>query len=199
MNNLIPARQSAFSDLQLIPLEREFPQSTALEQLFAVLYRQRFLIAGCVGLCLLLGALISLATPRQYTAAASVQLDQQTPQVFGDNALDPQTSVQDSDRFLQTQLDHLRSRSIAERVVDELRIPKSTATLSAIGVEHSDEPTTRALAVWALQSRMNTRLGLNTRLAQVSFTSGDSNVSARIANGFADALAESNIDAKQET
>ena len=49
MNNLILSGQSRFADLELVPLEREIPQSTALEQLFAALYRQRYLLAACVG------------------------------------------------------------------------------------------------------------------------------------------------------
>jgi len=199
MNNLVLSGQSRFADLELVPLEREIPQSTALEQLFAALYRQRYLIASCVGVCMLLGALVSLTAARTYTASASVQLDQQTPQVFGNNDLDPTPSVQDSDRFLQTQLDRLHSRSIAERVYEELGIGKSPATLRALGVEPADQATNEALGVAALQAGMDARLGLNTRLAQLSFTSYDANVSARVANGFADALAESNIDAKQDT
>jgi len=199
MNNLVLSGQSRFADLELVPLEREIPQSTALEQLFAALYRQRYLIASCVGVCMLLGALVSLTAARTYTASASVQLDQQTPQVFGNNDLDPTPSVQDSDRFLQTQLDRLHSRSIAERVYEELGIGKSPATLRALGVEPADQATNEALGVTALQAGMDARLGLNTRLAQLSFTSYDANVSARVANGFADALAESNIDAKQDT
>jgi len=199
MNNLVLSGQNRFADLELVPLEREIPQSTALEQLFAALYRQRYLIASCVGVCMLLGALVSLTATRTYTASASVQLDQQTPQVFGNNDLDPTPSVQDSDRFLQTQLDRLHSRSIAERVYEELGIGKSPATLKALGVEPADQATNEALGVAALQAGMDARLGLNTRLAQLSFTSFDPNVSARVANGFADALAESNIDAKQDT
>ena len=46
---------------------------------------------------------------------------------------------------------------------------------------------------------MRARLGLNTRVADISFSSGDPNVSANIANGFATALAETNLDTKQET
>jgi polysaccharide biosynthesis transport protein len=199
MNNLVLSEQNRFSELGLIPLGRDIPQSTALEQFFAALYRQRYLIIACVSLCMLIGALISIATPRQFTASASIQLDQQTPQIFGDNDLDPTPSVQDSDRFLQTQLDRLRSRSIAKRVYDELAIGKSPAALKAIGVEPGDDSTNESMAVWALQDHMDARLGLNTRLAKLSFTSSDPDVSARVANGFADALAGSNTDAKQET
>ena len=199
MNNLVPAASHQLASLQMMPVEREAPQATGLEQLYAALYRQRYLLLACVGLCMVVAATVSLLTPRQYTAFASVQLEQQTPQVFGDNALDPEPAVQDSDRFLQTQLDRLRSRSIAERVAKDLALARSPQSVKAIGVSPDDPATTDALIIDALQNGMRARLGLNTRVADISFSSGDPNVSANIANGFATALAETNLDTKQET
>lgn len=201
MNNLVPAASTSFADLQMIPIQREIPRTTALEEILAAVYRQRYLIIASVGICVLLAAIVSLITPRQYTATASVQLDQQTPQVMGDNnnsSLIPEPSIQDADRFLQTQLDRLRSRSIAERVVDDLHLVKSPAAIKALAIEPSDPATTRELVVETLQANMQAQLGLNTRLAQISYTSRDPKVSSDIANGFADALAESNLDSKQQ-
>jgi polysaccharide biosynthesis transport protein len=199
MNNIVPVAPNSFADLQMIPLQREVPRSTPLEEILAAVYRQRFVIAACVSVCVILAAVISLAFPRQYTAQASVQLDQQTPQVLpAANQLDPEPSIQDADRFLQTQVDRLRSRSISERVISDLHLDRSPAALKAIGVVPSDPRTTHELIVAQLQERMKTALGLKTRLVQVSFTSGNPVVSARVANGFANALFESNMDAKQQ-
>jgi len=103
MNNIVPVAPNSFADLQMIPLQREVPRSTPLEEILAAVYRQRMVIAACVSVCLILAVIISLALPRQYTAQASVQLDQQTPQVMpAADQLDPQPSIQDADRFLQT-------------------------------------------------------------------------------------------------
>lgn len=199
MNNLVPAAPGSFADLELIPMQRESSRSTPLEQLLTAVYRQRIVIAASVGICLLIAALVSAFSGSHYTAFASVQLDQQTPQVFdNNNGLDPTPSAQEADRFLQTQLDRIRSRSIADSVATKLQLAKSPAALRALDVDQSDGATTQELVVQALQENVQAALGLNTRLAQISFTSGDPQLSARVANGFAEGLADSNLDAKQQ-
>jgi capsular exopolysaccharide synthesis family protein len=198
MNNLVPVAPNSFAELQMIPFQRDIPRKTPLEDVFAAVYRQRYIIAGSIGICIAIAAIITVFWPRHYTATASVQMDQQTPQIFGDNNLYPEPVVQDSDRFLQTQVDRLRSRSIADRVLDDLHIVKSPAAIHALGVTPTDPRTTRALLVQALQTNMQVALGLNTRVAQISFTSPDPRLSANAANGFANALSDSNLDIKAQ-
>ena len=200
MNSLVAAAPQSFSELELLPVQRTVTRATPIEQLLTAMYRQRWVIIASLGVALLLGIVFSLMQPKQYTAAASVQLEQQTPQVFGANELDPQPSIQDADRFLQTQLDRVRSRSIADSVATSLKIDKSPKTLAALGVEDVTDPSlARGMAVSELQNRVEAKLGLNTRLAQITFTSGDPEVSAQMANGFAEALANANIEAKMQT
>jgi polysaccharide biosynthesis transport protein len=199
MNNLIPMPSPTYADLELVPLERQVPQQTALEQFVAALYRQRLVIAVAMGVALLVGIALSLTTKPQYTAVASVQLDQQAPRVFADENLDPSTDEKDSARFLQTQLDRARSRKIAETVAGNLHLAKSPASLDALGVDEQTQQAAHQEAINKLQEGVQVTLGLNTRLAQISFTSGDPYVSARIANAFAESLVAANLNAKVET
>lgn len=199
MNQLVPTASRSFAELEMIPLQRDVAPATALEQIVTAIYRQRFVILGAVGSCILLALIASLVSAKQYTAYASVQLEQQTPRLFGDKDLDPQPSMQDADRFLQTELDRIRSRSLADSVATKLRLEKSPPAMKALGIEPSDSASDHEAAVTELQDNVKAALGLNTRLAQISFTSGDPNVSARVANGFAEALADANLDAKLQT
>ncbi|HET6535862.1 MAG TPA: polysaccharide biosynthesis tyrosine autokinase [Sphingomicrobium sp.] len=198
MNTLVPAAPRSFAELEAIPYARPMSQATAVEQVIAAVYRQRFVIAIAVGVCMTIGALVSILSPSKYTASASVQLDQQIPQLLGDKGLDPQVSIQDSDRFLQTQIDLIRSRSIADSVATKLKLAKSPQALKAIGIDDPgpDAETAHAVAVAQLQDNVQVQLGLNTRLAEIYYTTTDANLSARIANGFAESLQESNIDSK---
>ena len=201
MNQLVPAASTPFADLELVPMRPEFGHATPLEQLITALYRQRWVIAAAVGLALAIGVVLTFALPKQYTAVAQVQLEQQTPQLLGDKDFDPQAPVQDANRFLQTQLDRVRSQSIAETVVDKLQLSKSPATLVALGIDPTDAPDAkiaRQLAVYQLQGNVKALLGLNTRLAQVSFTTADPKLSANIVNAYVDALSTSNIEGKQQ-
>lgn len=199
MNSLVTASPQSYSELEFLPVQRPVSRATPIEQLIAAIYRQRWVLIASLGIMVLAAVLFSMLSPKQYTAVASVQLEQQTPQVFGANELDPQPAIQDSDRFLQTQLDRVRSRSIADAVASKLKVEKSPATLAALGVETegvTDPATLKSLATSEMQTRVAAKLGLNTRLAQITFTSGDADVSANMANGFAEALAEANVEAK---
>jgi capsular exopolysaccharide synthesis family protein len=198
MNNLVPAGRTNFSELELVPVPREPTQNTSLERVFASIYRQRMLVATVFGAVLLLGLILTVLTPKRYTAVASVQLEQQVPRAIADPDLDPQPNVQDSERFLQTQLDRVRSRSLAETVEARLGATKSPAVQKALGVEGSDPAAVREQAIAMLQQGVTAQLGLNTRLAQITFTSFDPNVSARAANAFAEGLAASNVNSKIE-
>jgi capsular exopolysaccharide synthesis family protein len=173
-------------------------QASSMEQVFAAVYRQRWVIGIAIAICLALSAAYSLLQPSQYTASSSVQLDQQTPRLLGDKDLDPEVSIQDSDRFLQTQLDLIRSRAIADAVVKNLHLAKSPKALKDMGLSDITPGTEEAVAVAALQANVQADLGLNTRVAQISYTTSDPVLSAKIANAFAEALQYENISGKIE-
>jgi capsular exopolysaccharide synthesis family protein len=201
MNSLITTAGPRSADLELVPFERPIfdrapPRPTALEQLLAVAYRQRLVIIVIMSVAILIGAYLAITSEPRYTAVASVQLDQQAPKVFADQSLDPQSGEKDADRFLQTQLDRAQSRTIAEAVASKLKLANSPAALQALGVEASSSEIAQQAAVTKVQEGVELTLGLNTRVAQLSFTSGDPNVSATVANAFAEALVAANIDAK---
>ncbi|MFC7536045.1 GumC family protein [Sphingomonas sp. GCM10030256] len=194
---LSPAR--SFTELELLPTQRQSSQRTGLEEFFAAVYRQRFVIAAAIALALIAGAILTLTAEPRYTAVASVQVDEQAPKVFADDSLEPQADARNAERFLQTQVDLARSRTIAETVASNLRLVESPAALKALGVEAPDRQTAERLAVQKLQENVQVGIGLNTRVAQLSFTSGDPNVSARVANAFTEALIAANLDRKNQT
>ncbi len=61
------------------------------------------------------------------------------------------------------------------------------------------QPAGKESLISSLQSNVQAKLGLNTRIAQIEFTSFDPAVSARVANTYADALAGSNLQTKIST
>jgi capsular exopolysaccharide synthesis family protein len=214
MNNLVPAAPRTFADLELVPLQREMAPSTPIEQILASAYRQRYVIIAAFFIPIIIAAALNFILPHNYTAVASVQLDQQVPRVVPDNDLDPDISTQDAARFLQTQLDRVRSRNLAEMVDAQLKIEKSPQLLKALDIDPNNpgiiyniknlfglaQPfNVRTAVIGALMTDVNAQAGLNTRLAQITFTSEDPNVSAQIANAYANSLVASNIDTKLQT
>lgn len=192
------ARDSAISNAGTPPaapsfVERPAPRESVARQLFAAVYRQRWPLIVSLGAALALGLLAALLLPRSYTAIASVQFEQQTPQVISADGLDPEP--QDTNRFLQTQLDKIESRSLAQDVVAALDLAQSPQMLAAIGGPFETEEE----LLEALQEGVSAELGLNTRLARLAFTSRDPEVSARLANAYAEALVAQNLRGKVET
>jgi len=173
--------------------------AASLRQMRASVYRQRYLLIAIFAAAILIGALLTFLAPRLYTAVASVQLDQQAPRVLPNNELDPAPVIGDADRFLQTQLDRLVSRNMAELVERRLKVSANPRSLEALGFESGGADASRSEVVSALQAGVSAQLGLNTRLARVTFTSRDPAISALVANAYADELAGSNVLAKTET
>ena len=199
MHNLVPVSQSGYSDQELAYYRSEPSRSTSIQRVTAGVYRQRILAIVIFIAAVALGAIFTFRAPRLYTAEASVQLEQQAPRVLSDPDLDPQPNAQDADRFLQTQLDRVRSRSLAEAVADKLQLTRTPAYLTALGVEPVPPEEQREWAITELQNNVRAELGLNTRLAKITFTSRDPTVSARVANAFAEALVASNLNSKLAT
>ena len=75
-------------------------------------YRSKNWIFGIFTGCILLGIVFSLLTTPVYQSAATIQIEQQAAKVTGTEDNDITAAVQDSDRFLQTQLDIIRSRLV---------------------------------------------------------------------------------------
>ncbi len=197
MNNLVQAYPTSLPALERVNLPRQSSNATRLERVGAIFYRQRLLGLAIFVVVMLLGAVLTFTAEPRYTAVASVQLEQQAPRVLPDPDLDPQPGPQDSDRFLQTQLDLVRSRTLAETVAGKL--PATAATIRALNVEEATAEEQKEAMIAALQTNVRANLGLNTRLAQIEFTSFDPEVSAQVANGYAEALAGANLQTKVST
>ena len=188
----------SFADLEFVPLQRQVSHRTGLEEILAALHRQRLVILTAMAITLLVAAILTLTAKPSYTAVASVQVDQWAPRVFADDNLEPRADEKDAERFLQTQVDRARSRTIAETVANKLQLAKSPVSLEALEVEADDQTAPRD-AIRELQERVQVAIGLNTRVARISFTSGHPVVSARVANAFAESLIEANLQQKTQT
>lgn len=201
MNSLIPAQHDNLTPYGTLPAAYpDADRSTPFEQVLAAIYRQRLVLMVAIGLGLLVAGLFSLTQPDRYTASASIQIEQQLPKVMANNDLDPETSTADAERFLQTQLDLLSSRSLAEAVTQRLKLGDREDALKALELDLvPGQPGTRAAVAEYLQTAVVPKLGLNTRLARIEITTTDPQWSARIANAYAQELAEANIDGKLRT
>lgn len=176
---------------------------SVIRELWAAAFRARYWVIGIFSVCILLAVVAALLTTRLYQATALVEVRQEAEKVLGTEAdRESASSRADADRFLQTQLDIIRSRAVAEAVAEREGLFRGPAFIEAMGGDPEDlrvplgmspRDAQRDRVIKTLQDEMRVRYTGTTRIATISFTSPDPKLSARIANAYADAYIRSNL------
>lgn len=169
--------------------------------------KYRFLIIGCFLGALVLGATLTLLMTPIYTAQATLQIDREAARVLDTEDVAPRENMMGGEEFFQTQYGLLRSRSLAERVIESLGLASSNEALEAMGVEAPEASGTaaaqasrrRAAALETLQGNLSVSPVRGSRLVAVGYDNPNPVVAARIANGFAENFIQSNLDRKFES
>lgn len=171
-----------------------------LAQYWRLLLKHRFVIAGCFIGAIVLGVAATLLMTPIYTASATLQIDREATRVLDAGDVAPADNYARSEEFFQTQYGLIRSRSLAQRVVEEQGLATDERFLRAIGVPTGDSPRDLARrqqeAIHYLQENLGVRPVRGSRLVAISFDSPDAALSARIANAFATNFIQSNLDRK---
>jgi len=188
----------------------EEPQEQAAFDL-AVYWRlalkHRILILGCFLGALAIGAALTLLMTPIYTATATLQIDRESARVVTTEDVAPRENMVMGEEFFQTQYGLLRSRSLAERVVESLGLASSDQALASLGVAPPERNGTaavqaerrRAVALEAVQDGLGVTPVRGSRLVAISFDNPDPVVAARVANAFAENFIQSNLDRKYES
>ena len=182
---------------------RAMTRSTFDLRYIAAAIRSNLLLIGAIILVSLAAALIAtlLDTPR-YTATSTVQINDSGDRVIGEN--DDQTAqasnLYDVDRFLKTQTDILRSRGLAQRVAQKLKLQNNPAFYEAMEASPPPPGTsserTRNLVLNLLQANLRIVLPRDSRIVSISFESADPAMAALIANTFGSEFIQSNLQRK---
>lgn len=97
-------------------------QESVLRHYWRILFKRRYTILAIVALFVGLGLLIAMLTQRQYTATVTVQVDREAPKIVSTGGLEAENAGTYNNEFYQTQYTLLKSRSLSESVVRELRL-----------------------------------------------------------------------------
>ena len=170
--------------------------SRTLRALWSTFYRNRPLIAAIVAAAMLTGLAVTMLMTPKYRATASLQIDQQSDNVLGDDSqqsVQQSDSFQDADRFLQTQVDVLQSRAMALSVAQDLNLGANDDFVLHMGEKPADAPegalsladTKQEQILTILSDELKVDLPRNSRVLTISFTSPTPRLAARVANAFA--------------
>ena len=180
--------------------------SLHLSDVRAMAMRQRYLIGAVILLALVVGLIATLLITPIYQATASIQIDQETSKIIDGQDVAPTSSLMDSARTLQTQVDILNSRTLAMKVATKLRLFASDDFLVSMrvrpaGADASREEREKARqekVLYALQKNLDVTLPLSSRIALIKFSSPDPELAARIANAYAETYITGNIERRFE-
>ena len=169
--------------------------------------KYRLLIISFFLGALVIGATLTLLMTPIYSAQATLQIDREAARVVESEGVTPRENLTQGEEFFQTQYGLLRSRSLAERVIESLGLASSNEALEAMGVEAPEAGGTaaaqasrrRAAALSALQNNLSVSPVRGSRLVEVGYSNANPVVAARIANGFAENFIQSNLDRKFES
>ncbi|MFN3944919.1 MAG: GumC family protein [Allosphingosinicella sp.] len=188
------------------PTEPEARPGLDFAAIWRILYRNKLLIAVVCAASILAGLTIALFTAPAYRAVATIQIDQQTARILNSEDVQPEPSAQEAERFLQTQVDILRSRSLATRVAERLNLYEDESFLTRM--RHAEASATAADAaspVWrehvteAVQDNLSIVPRPTSRIVKIQFSSPDAALAATVANSFAENYITSNLQRRFDT
>lgn len=173
-----------------------------------LLVKHRFLIGGAFLAALVIGVAVTLLTTPIYTATATIQIEQATANIVDVEEVSPAESAYSAEEFFQTQYGLIKSRSLAERVVESLGLATSDRFIEQMGgsAPSANEGTAAArvnarrdAAVSLIQENLGVSPVRGSRLVNISFNSPSPQLSAQIANAVAENFIQSNLDRRFES
>ena len=170
-----------------------------IRQYIRIAVRWRYVIAGAVGVCVLLGLAATLLMTPKYTASTLVEISRESTKITDIQGVERDASVGDQE-FYQTQYGLLQSRTLSERVAQDLKLVDDPQFFARAKFKSNDPAFALVNGRFPVSGRDKrlkivgdmllhsvainpTRLS---RLVQISFTSPDPAFSARVADAWAD-------------
>jgi capsular exopolysaccharide synthesis family protein len=177
-------------------------RSINLRDLWAPIYRSRYAVGAIFVVAIGLAVLATLFIQPRYRAQATVEIKAEAQKVLGtEDRNENAASPADASRFLDTQLDIIKSRSTTIAVAQSLGLYNNDRFLEAMGVKADGTPGAvlnaqeahRKLVNQVLQDNLKVSFSEETRIAKIEFSSPDPRLAARVANSYADNYIKLNL------
>jgi polysaccharide biosynthesis transport protein len=174
-----------------------------LRYVVAAIRSNLWLIAAIIAAAFALALVATLIQTKRYTASTTIQINDSSGRILSgqDDPGDEQsTNYYDTDRFLKTQTDIIRSRGLALRVSQKLKLVGNPAFYRSQEVPVPDASITaedqRNSAIEILRDNLTIDLPRDSRIITIRFESTDPDMSARIVNAYAGEFIQSNLQRK---
>jgi len=212
---LAPSPSRPLDATLLRQLEGERDDAVSPRRIVQLLRRRKWLILGTAAALLAIAAIQVLTTTPLYRSFATVEVDPERPNVLAaDPSLESSFASNSREEYLATQARKLRTRALAERVIDKLDLTSRPAFGEPVRKGFFiDQSRALAAAVRGLLglrdrsldervfvNRFLDNLGVqvlrNTRLIEVSFTSPDPELAASVVDALVGEFIEQSLESR---
>jgi succinoglycan biosynthesis transport protein ExoP len=180
-----------------------------LLEIWRIVYKRKWLVVSIAAAFFAVGAVRTLMKIPLYTATVRLQIDANVAKIVGGDSVMP-IEGSDSNNFMRTQYELLKSRNMAERVVSTLALgddldflkPRELSLLGLVTGLFSSSPSDPVLdgsaasgaAVGVVMGNVGIQPVMGSRLVDVSYSDTSPTRAQHIANGYADAFMAANLD-----
>lgn len=179
-------------------------EDSLIRHYLRIFYRHRWIIGGITLACLSLAVVVSMLMQRQYTATVRIQIAREAAKVVDMEDVEADQGIGPSQEFYQTQYALLRSRSLSEAVVRDLRLAENYSFLSNFDPDEVEElsalPRAERFerAVKIVNSNTKVMPVAGSSVVDVGYVAGDSRLSAAVANSVAENFIETSLARRYE-
>lgn len=162
---------------------------------FLLILRARWLVAaGVLGVVCATTLIVSLVLPRQYTAETALVIDAKSADPIAGAILPAQMMA----GYMATQVDIINSARVAERVASRLKLDEVPVIREEWQAATEGRGEIRTWIAALLQKKLAVKPSRESNVINIAFTGNDPQFSAAVANAFAQAYIEVNLELKVE-
>lgn len=195
-----------------VPFARSLPVAgedrlPLIRQYLRIAIRWRYLLGGFVAGFMLLGLIVTLLMTPKYTAEMTIEISRESDKVTNFQGVDRDASIADQE-FYQTQYGLLKSRSLAERVATQLKLVDDPRFFEQFGISSknpafqlvngrypaSGRGVRQRAAGGTLLKYIDISPTRLSRLVTIRFTGPDADLSAKVANAWAENFIQTNLE-----
>ncbi|MBY8823614.1 GumC family protein [Sphingomonas colocasiae] len=182
--------------LPIDPGQRSYGNSDGgdinLAAILRIIMEWRWLIVGAVAVGLVGAVLLTLFTTPLYRGTATIEINPPTVEILEDSK--GQAQGMKSGDYLATQVGLLQSRSLAQRVAQDLNLASNAEFVPATG----DREQRAKIAVNKLSDGFSVQPAPSGQLIKISYSATSPALAAKIANSFADSFIATNLERRYD-
>lgn len=162
----------------------------SMSQFLLILNARKWIILGLLIATVTLTAVVSLLLPKEYSATTALVLDSKSRDPVTGQYLPSQLFP----GFIATQVDIIKSRNVALKVVDQLKLADAPGVRDQFESAGGGKGTLREWLADVLLRKITVEPSRESSVVEITFSGSDPQFAAMVANAFADAYIATTLE-----